>query len=128
MKPHGLWLSVQGEDDWKSWCEAEQFNLESFKHTYQIILHDNADILHISTLKEIDAFSKHYAKPIAGINLPYVYIDWVEVAKDYDGIIIAPYLHKRRYTDHTFWYWGWDCASGCIWRTNTTIKKVIEIK
>ena len=22
-KPRGLWLSVEGEDDWRSWCEAE---------------------------------------------------------------------------------------------------------
>jgi hypothetical protein len=43
------------------------------------------------------------------------YIDWSKVAAKHQGIIIAPYCYARRLTYHTAWYYGWDCASGCIW-------------
>ena len=41
-------------------------------------------------------------------------IDWAEVAKDYQGVLITPYLEERR---TRYWYNTWDCASGCIWDT-----------
>jgi len=46
-------------------------------------------------------------------------INWPAVAEKYDGIIIAPYIWQRRLSDNPdhFWYYGWDCASGCIWNT-----------
>lgn len=50
-------------------------------------------------------WSKHYV----------YYIDWDRVASKHDGIIIAPYCWQQRLKDETFWYYSWDCASGCIW-------------
>lgn len=41
--------------------------------------------------------------------------DWIDVASRYSGIEIAPYQWKRRIHPSTFWYYTWDCASGCIW-------------
>jgi hypothetical protein len=41
------------------------------------------------------------------------YIDWPRVAERFDGVIIAPYQWKHRL--ELMWYYGWDCASGCIW-------------
>lgn len=43
-------------------------------------------------------------------------IDWKAVAKEYDGIEIDPYQYERRFSEGFLWYYGWDCASGCVWR------------
>jgi hypothetical protein len=43
------------------------------------------------------------------------YINWRRVARKYHGIVIAPYLRELRFDEAVWWYYGWDCASGCIW-------------
>ncbi len=35
-KPKGLWVSVDGEDDWKSWCEENDYGCGSKR--YRIVL------------------------------------------------------------------------------------------
>ena len=43
-------------------------------------------------------------------------IDWAAVARCYQGIIIPTYHFEFRFDTHVSdWYYGWDCASGCIW-------------
>ena len=42
-------------------------------------------------------------------------IDWPRVASDYAGIEICPYLSSKRMDEDSFWYYGWDVASGCVW-------------
>ena len=51
-------------------------------------------------------------------------IDWAKVAKDFDGIEIAPYVFEGRYKLQ--WYYGWDVASGCIW-SNDVIKDIKKL-
>lgn len=135
-KPSGLWLSVEGDDDWKSWCLAEKFRLGNLRHTHEVILKPNANIIHISTAEELDKFDDLYRASSAmhailadvGAHRALIYstisassrnrmfgIDWRKVAQEYQGIIIAPYLWERRLDGDTFWYYTWDCASGCIW-------------
>ena len=46
-------------------------------------------------------------------NSPEFIINWLAVARDYDGILIAPYCYTRRMT--LDWYNTWDCASACVW-------------
>ena len=41
-------------------------------------------------------------------------MDWGYLATQYQGLIIAPYLWDLRLFGPA-WYYGWDCASGCIW-------------
>lgn len=53
-------------------------------------------------------------------------IMWPKVAKEYQGIIISPYQWERRDFFGTFWYSGWDCASGCIW-DKEAIKSIIRV-
>ena len=53
------------------------------------------------------------------------YIDWPAVATDYPGLIIAPYQWSCRMSEFTRWYYGWDCASGCIWNADA-IARVTE--
>jgi hypothetical protein len=55
-----------------------------------------------------------------------LYMNWPEVAKQYQGIIIAPYLDSCRLRDGFFWYYPWDCACGCIW-DHTAIESVTYV-
>lgn len=113
-KPVGLWLSVEGENDWKEWCEGENFHVERLACPHEIVLKPEANILWLSSAFDIDLFTEQFAKPCEW-SATRKDIDWPEVARQYQGIIIAPYIWERRMSDHTFWYYGWDCASGCIW-------------
>lgn len=116
-KPKGLWVSVEGENDWASWCKSEQFR-DCYNQIHnEITLAPDARILYLNTPEEIDKFTEEYIikndDPKFGRFMDY--IDWAKVAGTYQGIVIAPYQWTRRMTEHTWWYYGWDCASGCIW-------------
>jgi hypothetical protein len=126
MKPYGLWVSVAGEDDWPAWCRDNEFRPECLAHPHRVDLCDNARILWIDTPDGIDNFHAEYsvASPFdldasfpSDFRFNQRFINWSVVAKDYDGIIIAPYQWSRR-SMGPMWYYGWDCASGCIWSTD----------
>lgn len=117
-KPSGLWVSV-GES-WKEWCDAEEFAGNCFGSVQEVHLREDARILHLSTAEELDAFTDKYGYiPEWHGSSVYLdkrhacYIDWTSVAEEYQGIIITPYIWSRRLD--LMWYYGWDCASGCIW-------------
>lgn len=109
-KPGGLWVSV--EDDWEKWCRAKKFGVEYLKYKNKITLSKNANILFLLWEASVISFSIKYRE-----NNDYCCsdINWKEVAKNYQGIIIAPYIWSLRRDERTHWYYGWDCASGCIW-------------
>jgi hypothetical protein len=75
----------------------------------------------LSTARELDAFTLFFSVDLdwqKGMCVPNrltlpIYIDWLRVAQKSAGIIIAPYIWERRL--HLPWYYGWDCASGCVW-------------
>lgn len=120
-KPNGLWVSVDGSDDWKSWCEGENFaDLDQYYH-YRIDLIPKANILHLKTEQQVLAFTRKYIthNPLFPAELENMasakMIDWHKVSELYHGIIIAPYQWECRLAMETHWYYGWDCASGCIW-------------
>ena len=116
-KPNGLWFSVEGHQDWKSWCEDEKFKLENLAISYEIILKDDANILHLKTPDEIRAFGKTYqhSTRYSDIDDDSSEINWDRVKEKHQGIIISPYQWDCRLALDTCWYYGWDCASGCIW-------------
>jgi hypothetical protein len=110
-KPHGLWLSVEGKDDWESWCRDAEFELDSLALKYELVLRPDANILRIGSLYQLDDFDHEFGtgdrdRHVSGI-------DWTTVRSRWDGIIISPYLWGRRL--ELMWYYGWDCASGVIW-------------
>lgn len=115
-KPNGLWVSVEGEDDWLSWCQEEQFEWAALTASHLVILSDSANLKIITTVEEMDEFSLKYGvetdweRKFSRVKSNWP-IDWGTVAEDFDGLIIAPYQYSRRYD----WYYGWDCASGCLW-------------
>jgi hypothetical protein len=133
MKPIGLWVSIEDfEDDqtWKTWCEAEKFELQNLKYKYLIKIKDKNNILIINTVEQLEEFSLKYIdnslgdvhnKYMDGLigyirKTPVFFIKWKDVMQEYDGIFIFPYQWSCRLLNPpTYWYCGWDCASGCIW-------------
>jgi hypothetical protein len=122
MKPHGLWVSVEGEGDWPSWCQANKFNLDRFEVHTKINLIPKANVLLIRGPSQLKQFHEKYKWSY------YEYIcypHWHIVATEYDGIIIAPYLWSCRLDIKMTLYYAWDCASGCIW--NPTCIDSLEV-
>lgn len=118
FKPNGLWVSVEGfEEDinWKDWCEAEEFRLEHLKYAYEIILKPDHNLLILTSPAQLQEFTENYkGELIPGLRSIDI-IQWGLVAQKYTGILIAPYQWSCRFEPGLFWYYGWDCASGCIW-------------
>jgi hypothetical protein len=117
MKPNGLWVSVEnsGSISWKEWCEAEDFVRATLDKPHQVLIKKSAQILLILSLKGLDDFHRKYRQPLYK-GSKFCGINWLEVANGYQGIIISPYQYKRRLSPiEMFWYYPWDCASGCIW-------------
>jgi hypothetical protein len=113
-KPSGFWVSVDGEDDWPSWCRSEGFRTDSLEYAHTVTLKSDAHILHLYRFSDLLQFTAEYVSDI-GVKDYTGAIDWGRVAQKYDGIIIAPYCWEARLDERTGWYYGWDCASGCIW-------------
>ena len=110
-KPHGLWVSVEGDDDWPTWCNSENFALDGLGVVHEIVLCPGAPVLRISDPAALMTFHRRYA---TGHEPRYAF-DWYRVALDYQGLIIAPYIWEMRMSEEVLWYYTWDCASGCIW-------------
>lgn len=128
-KPRGLWVSVEGEDDWATWCRAEQFGDVDAQMCYEIVLADDARILRLSSALDLHEFThQHGFNPYPDSNLfsRGHAIRWADVACEYQGIIIAPYIWGCRLNNATSWYYSWDCASGCIWDADA-IARVVEL-
>ena len=52
FKPKGLWVSE--DDAWKKWVSQNKFYPEEYVIENEILLEDNANMLHISTLEELN--------------------------------------------------------------------------
>jgi hypothetical protein len=121
-KPAGFWVSVEGEDGWLEWCLSNEFNLDGLSHVHDVELAATANVLHLSGVDDIDAFTEKFGE-IFGLGERDDYglagILWEKVAAEHQGIIIAPYIHERRLSmgmsQFFSWYYAWDCACGCIW-------------
>jgi hypothetical protein len=126
FKPHGLWVSDDAcPDNWKSWCEDQDFCLECLAYAYGVTLRADANVLVLTSAAEIDRFTDTYeVNPIPGPRTLKVrfWIDWPTVREQWDGLIITPYIWERRNllshngSGDAAWYYSWDCASGCIWQ------------
>lgn len=115
-KPHGLWVSVEGEDDWRAWCESEGFRDLAKQVAHEIVLADDANILWVDTAAAMTAFHAEYRVKKDCGRWKEWRIDWPRVARRHSGIVIAPYQwHHRLHGELSGWYYTWDCASGCIW-------------
>lgn len=132
FKPCGLWVSVDGPDDWPEWCRDNEFRVDMLAVAHRVRLAPEARLTVITSPKLLNAFhaiyshdteytrhmETHYPARNYGLGDDFLYrqlpIDWARVAAEYDGIVIAPYLWDLRLFGPS-WYSTWDCASGCIW-------------
>ena len=132
-KPNGLWFSVEITErfpnnyNWKEWCEANSYRIASLDVSYEIILKEDANILHLKTEQEILEFTKEYPLKTRDWDAEWdtYQLEWDEVKKKYQGIIISPYQWNCRLALETCWYYGWDCSSGCIWNISC-IKEFVK--
>jgi hypothetical protein len=123
-KPAGFWVSVDGKDDWKEWCEAENFGDLSQQYRHKVTLKADSNILLLTDKLEVLCFRERYGRETNNPLYQIPYIPWDQVAQDYQGIIIAPYQWELRLEE--MWYYGWDCASGCIWDRMAIESVVLE--
>lgn len=115
IKPRGLWVSVDGDDDWPTWCREEMPGRIADTNRFRVTLADDANVLHLTGAHQLDEFTRRYPEKNYPGNDHFAsqWISWPHVAEHYQGIIIAPYCWPARL--NLLWYYGWDCASGCIW-------------
>lgn len=114
-KPRGLWLSDDSDFGWREWCEAEDFNLGGIRHRscWQL---DTSRVLVLSTPQQLFEFTERFRNPHPGMRFISNYcLNWAEVAGEWGGILITPYQWSARLDDRVSWYYGWDCASACVW-------------
>lgn len=125
-KPKGLWVSVEGEYGWPQWCEQERYVIEHLTCKNIVLLNNTAKIIKLTSPQDIDTFTQQYRSPTNSDNNYCYHIEWNKIAAIYQGIIISPYQWSRRLKGHCFWYYAWDCASGCIWDA-TAIESICSI-
>jgi hypothetical protein len=139
-KPNGLWFDV--DEGWNRWCKATQFRMETLRYRHTVSILDKTRVLFLRNGKDIDTFTKTYGHNVASrirflqnhedqdtftrnyghdlfreIQKQFSsYIMWEDVAEKYGGIIVAPY--SRAKSETYLWYYGWNCAGGCIWDTS----------
>ena len=106
FKPKGLWVSVGSA--WKRWCEDNDYELSCCTYVHGVELSEGMRMCTLKNAADIDRFTEEFRQD-------RFFIDWESVGAQYQGIIISPYCYSRRLAIHTTWYYGWDCASGCIW-------------
>lgn len=126
-KPAGLWYGI--DSGWVEWCLSEEMD---WIHDYWYELEvDTAGLCVLSTVGEIDDFTTRFGVQSYPGQLPnrhFYHIDWPAVSGKYDGVEISPYQWDCRFSYS--WYYGWDCASGCIWssRAVRSFKRVEKEK
>lgn len=125
LKPSGLWVSDGAE--WLDWCRSEEFRTDKPWFSHEVTLTPEAEILTLASAEGIRTFTRRYGRQITP-GLDSHRIAWDEVAADYDGILITPYQWSCRNGTGTFWYYGWDVASGCIWNTDViSLGEAVEV-
>ncbi len=117
FKPAGLWLSHESESaGWRSWCEANDFGLGRLRGETKFRC-DLSRWLVLSSVDELVAFTGRFPLRIGG-EFWDRYVDWRPVAEVYAGVLVTPYQWDARL--NLTWYYGWDCASACVWDLSTT--------
>jgi hypothetical protein len=90
-------------------------DIDAFTREYGRNLSGHIRIL--QSAGDINAFTRQYGRDLfSDIQRQFSnYIMWGEVAEKHSGIVINPYSRARNLT--YLWYYGWNCAGGCIWDT-----------
>lgn len=120
QKPHGFWITDDSDDCWRSWCLSNRFALDCLTHRHEIDLDEDRTLI-LRNSFDVRIFARKYQtiKRWGPDHEPEkwtdICINWPIVAAEFVGIIITPYQWGLRLEPGFEWYYGWDCASGCIW-------------
>lgn len=126
FKPRGLWVSDEsGDEGWSSYASSV-FGGDALKCRHRVLLRPEAAILWLKSAEDIDDFTALYAVKGRYGDL-HLEILWHEVALRHQGILITPYVHERRLHTGSEWYYGWDCASGCVWDAEAVAEITEEV-
>lgn len=105
-KPHGgLWASrKEGKNNWKDWCEREEFRLDTFDTSFEFTLKETARVLELNSRDQLLNLPK-----LQEYNpeewYPWCCLDFEKLQRMYDAIEV---------TDICEMYlplYGWDCNS-----------------
>jgi hypothetical protein len=116
-KPSGLWVSDEDEAmSWSAWTSNNFGQGVGRQYEHDVALATDHNVLILTTPDDMIRFTKRFAADAA--------ITWQRVAEQYHGIIVTPYQWSQRYD--LWWYYGWDCASGCIWNKDAIASIVMS--
>jgi hypothetical protein len=110
-KPKGLWYAIGGS--WHEWLNTD---MPQWEGSYDYLLDVNENELKIiQTQAELEEFSRQYGTTRQSPHDDLISIKWPLVATQWKGIEIPVHLDYGGWDSSTFWYYGWDVPSGCIW-------------
>lgn len=117
LKPTGLWYGI--DNSWIDWCISEQMSWIC-PNIYEVILNEER-LLKIDNIPDFEKFENEYGDvpPWENHYWSAIFenrkerINYEAVIQKYGGLEISPYQYRKRMK--SFWYYGWDCASGIIW-------------
>jgi hypothetical protein len=119
-KPLGLWYALGNE--WIDWCIGAGWGVGVYLYEVEL---NNDKIIHLKSNDELNDFSRTFSKNTETKGTKwtdrYNDVDWSKVSSKYDGIEIFPYIYH--YEKSPLFYYGWDVASGCLWK-KPAIKEV----
>lgn len=130
-KPAGLWVSDEAHFGWKEWCEQAEFSLGEYPYRVHLKAGHNVLLVGEGDM-ELEEFHAEFSRQTESEELGDLvvslrglsdrWIDWNAVAERWQGVIISPYRFDLRLARDFMWYYGWDCASGCIWNPDAIEK------
>lgn len=119
MKPKGFWYGFG--NSWINWVKANEPDWMG-EHIYKVHI-NTTNVLRINNRSDFMRFHEKYKVSIKyGVAYHISQIDWRKVASQYSGIEIVPYLNEFRLKEGYSWYYGWDVASGCVWKSSAVTK------
>jgi hypothetical protein len=119
-KPYGgLWASPTKDKDidWYEWCTSEHFNTHKLKEYFDFTLKDNANILIVKDLKDVDKLPRKIVTDIDEIitfDTMNTNIDFEKLTEEYDGIMVYMYrsrdidIERMMYDGMYYRLYGWD--------------------
>jgi hypothetical protein len=127
-KPRGLWVSVDGKNDWAEFIRSGRHAKMLGAYQHQVILENSAPILMVETVSDAVEVFESYRTGTRDRLCDK--IDWARLGSEWSGILISNYywyyieavyhdrlLHTeyQELRDELQWTQRWDVASGCIW-------------
>lgn len=102
-KPRGFWISVDDEDDWESWCLAEDFRKEQLAIRHRVTLAPDANILLLSVGELLESASSLRPSIDVGAHAPGIYFGMPEEEYHADRSMSASGVKDIHVTPLTFW-------------------------